>query len=1457
MSERYPKVNQRLGRIPVEATILEHYGEVPAVPPSPPDPLSLCSTAPVIDRLYIDMNGIIHGCSHNNNNDAEDDSEKAVVGISETEIFTNVCFYLDRIVKDIAQPTSIVYMAIDGVAPRAKLNQQRSRRYRSGKEGLIEQTIYDAHLKQMMTTEVAENGAEVPPGNLGGLFFEEEVGDDKDDAVKEIEPGRFAGKFLAHLNSLEDVIESKNNDTSTQSDTKERGHIFHSNTITPGTPFFSRCTAHIQHFLQRKVSEDPAWQNLTIIFSGPNVPGEGEHKILAFMREQKCAYEQGTIPSDDEASAKSSSSVAYHPNLSHCITGQDGDLIMLGLLTHEPNLVLLREQVLFNTRRRNVAANTAAALQSYVHNPNFELLHMSILRDYFSYEFETSNVIPDSPWCLEHCIDDFVFMTFFVGNDFLPHMPAVDIADEAFDLLFYTYREQRKRWLNDDTKIPYLTDKGSIVSGQRLEDFLQVLGKHETPYLEYKKSTDDTEMARQLEAKYGMNTIPSDEARAAKEASDRALFREHIVQKKVNGFIYDEAVEEEEDGGEIDEALHFSGFQPVLSSAQPTKRSNPKRHDDDTEEAEAIYERMSGLLRYTVKEGKDVQISVEDLKGRYYSDKFGFSPFDAEKHVALRKAYIEGLVWNLKYYYEGCVSWEWYYPYHYGPMLSDLVGIDAMLKEISFEGRLGNPLRPFEQLMACMPPSHADVLPQPYRQFMTDSESSIADFYPQSFTIDMNGKRWPWEAVVLLPFIDSSRLLEVVRTVDESLLTDDERRRNEFGGVAVFSRDPATSFRVEAVGEGGIFGDVKECKAKSIPFESSSLHLMSSGFKPVFKPDLLEGVELPLPGFPTLRDGTVQGLWRKLLRVNVHGSKSRYKTACLEIENPIPEVLPAETLAGLLNGTLLWTNYPHFVEGFVTAVSDSQGIIRGNSKRKAWNGEDQVRRKRRVRKIVGNYVFGEKLVGTGGLSLVGGEDAMDHLDILLYVRPFCGLKKLEDGTVVKTYAKYEVEVPLFVTGWAPRRLDRRFTNLPVRLEKDPYHSAKYVLTDRRSDDWPSTDLNNALSQRGGKKLQFPKRINEARFYHSQCTASFPSAAISHSLALKHACNYEPRVQIQESALQQIECRSRVGAFGRSVLAIGGRGPSSQGMFNMPINTRRHMTLVSASQAPATKITLPTRYVVRSLRGRVLIVGAVVAMSYFASVGAVEFGTRIVGIHGTGRNSAEEGLSSQDSCDFPLSKGSAPPLEFSHGTTTLSFAFQGGIVTAVDSRASLGSFVGSKTTQKVLPVNSHVLGTMAGGAADCTFWIRKLRCEAALHELTEGRRMSVSQASRLLSNALYELRGLQLSVGTMVMGFDSSTPRIYYVDNTGMRIEGDVFAVGSGSNFALGILDAERRYDMSIEEAVALGIKAIRHSTFRDAFSGGFINVYLITARDGWKRVFTEDPDEMMASRAEYSDEESP
>jgi 5'-3' exonuclease len=102
----------------------------------------------------------------------------------------------------------------------------------------------------------------------------------------------------------------------------------------------------------------------------------------------------------------------YDANLRHCIMGQDGDLVMLGLATHEPNMVLLRERVIFNMTKRRLMDASTQSLDAYIHNPHFEFLHMGVLRDYLAYEFETSNVIADAPWDLERVLDDFVFMTF-------------------------------------------------------------------------------------------------------------------------------------------------------------------------------------------------------------------------------------------------------------------------------------------------------------------------------------------------------------------------------------------------------------------------------------------------------------------------------------------------------------------------------------------------------------------------------------------------------------------------------------------------------------------------------------------------------------------------------------------------------------------------------------------------------------------------------------------------------------------------------------------------------------------------------------------------------------------------------------------------------------------------------------------------------------------------------------
>ena len=58
----------------------------------------------------------------------------------------------------------------------------------------------------------------------------------------------------------------------------------------------------------------------------------------------------------------------------------------------------------------------------------------------------------------------------------------------------------------------------------------------------------------------------------------------------------------------------------------------------------------------------------------------------------------------------------------------------------------------------------------------------------------------------------------------------------------------------------------------------------------------------------------------------------------------------------------------------------------------------------------------------------------------------------------------------------------------------------------------------------------------------------------------------------------------------------------------------------------------------------------------------------------------------------------------HGTTTLAFVFKGGVIVAVDSRATMGSFIGSQHVKKIIEINPQLLGTMAGGAAVSVFFL---------------------------------------------------------------------------------------------------------------------------------------------------------
>jgi 5'-3' exoribonuclease 2 len=172
----------------------------------------------------------------------------------------------------------------------------------------------------------------------------------------------------------------------------------------------------------------------------------------------------------------------------------------------------------------------------------------------------------------------------------------------------------------------------------------------------------------------------------------------------------------------------------------------------------------------------NVRLWEEGYADRYYEHKFHVDPKDNRFRHEVARCYVEGLAWVLLYYFQGCPSWTWYYPYHYAPFAADFKDLRHMT--ISFEK--GVPFKPFEQLMGVLPAASRHAIPDVFHSLMTDEDSEIIDFYPEEFPIDLNGKKFAWQGVALLPFIDEKRLLDAMAKRYPQL-TPEVAARNELG----------------------------------------------------------------------------------------------------------------------------------------------------------------------------------------------------------------------------------------------------------------------------------------------------------------------------------------------------------------------------------------------------------------------------------------------------------------------------------------------------------------------------------------------------------------------------------------------------------------------------------------------------------------------------------------------------
>ncbi|XP_074545418.1 proteasome subunit beta type-11a [Halichoeres trimaculatus] len=227
------------------------------------------------------------------------------------------------------------------------------------------------------------------------------------------------------------------------------------------------------------------------------------------------------------------------------------------------------------------------------------------------------------------------------------------------------------------------------------------------------------------------------------------------------------------------------------------------------------------------------------------------------------------------------------------------------------------------------------------------------------------------------------------------------------------------------------------------------------------------------------------------------------------------------------------------------------------------------------------------------------------------------------------------------------------------------------------------------------------------------------------------------------------------------------------------------------------------------------------------------------------------MSNSASCNHSLtfSKHSVTvcrPFPLSHGTTTLGFIFQGGVIAAADTRASAGGLVACPFVHKITPIHSHLVVTSSGSGADCMLWERILTREIRLYQLRHRHRLSIRGTAKLLSYMLHPFKGTEVCVALTLCGWDkevtaspNSGPKLIYVCSDGARLQGDVFSVGSGSPYAYGVLDGELRWSLSKEEAISLAREAVFRATHRDAYSGNNVDLFHVTSQ-GWSQRKRED-----------------
>ena len=655
---------------------------------------------PQIHNLYMDTNGLIYdavrvvGSNRGMSNDEY-----------ETLIIDTVCNKIDEYLA-LFRPSDKLMIAFDGVAPVAKLNQQRERRYKSWFTSVVEDTI-------------TRKNALLDPFTCVST----------------------AGEASTHKS-------------------------WNTSSITPGTAFMTKLNTRMHDYCKVKARE--IGNRVAYIYFGSDVAGEGEHKIFEYIREN-AEYHRDTTTLIYGLDADLIMLCLNHLHISQNIylyrdtpefiqsldsTLSSSEQYYIDIPDFACSLeAVMREET---THHDGVGVAVAANMKTPYISDTTTTTKPAAANN------KTGMAVSKITPAVISAIDDYIVMAFMLGNDFMPHFPSLNLRTNGMTVLLQTYANMLKN--NKDGLLVSRVSGRPTIIWKNMRTFIGLLAETEHNRFMNEHKTRD----RQSKMKYGGGggggggAWNNNKNKSGKDNDEVTTKQPPVVDnvvvvdiRELTKIACNRVVQMV---GNIERCHSLNEFMTIpLQERAAEKYIDPFRENWEFR----YYDALFGIDIYARE--RECEGERESGKRRGGSSSSGSGSVDRLQMICVN--YIEGLEWTMRYYSTGCVDWRWTYKYPYAPLLVDLMRYMPHLDTALFPDatpHVKNPVRDLVQLCYVLPMASHGLLPPLLAEKL---KRYYSHYYCDKLDFKWSYCKYFWEAHTELPHIRISELERVVAEV--------------------------------------------------------------------------------------------------------------------------------------------------------------------------------------------------------------------------------------------------------------------------------------------------------------------------------------------------------------------------------------------------------------------------------------------------------------------------------------------------------------------------------------------------------------------------------------------------------------------------------------------------------------------------------------------------------------------